>query len=131
MAYEKSVTAIWRIEPCMLSIWNAFSAKEELEKAIKEACENLKLLENELGGKRFFGGGSLGIVDIVACFLGFWLGIIQEVTGLELLTKEKFPNISGWVDEFLGCSIVKESLPPRELLLGFFRTCFQPKNAST
>ncbi|KAK2975707.1 hypothetical protein RJ640_010766 [Escallonia rubra] len=132
--YERAMARFWVNfidEKCMLSIWNAFSAKEEPEKAIKEACENLELLENELGGKKFFGGDSLGIVDIVACFLAFWLGIVQEVTGLELLTREKFPKLSGWVDQFLGCRIVKESLPPRELPLGFYRTRFQPKNAST
>ncbi|KAK3013603.1 hypothetical protein RJ639_008421 [Escallonia herrerae] len=116
---------------CVLSIWKAFSTKEEKEKPIEEAYENLKLLEKELSGKRFFGGDSLGIVDICANFIGFWLGVVQEVTGLEFLTKGMFPNLSVWFDEFLGCSIVKESLPPREKLLRFFRARYGPTNPYT
>ncbi|KAK7839014.1 glutathione transferase gst 23 [Quercus suber] len=39
---------------------------EEKEKAAKEARENLKTLESGLEGKHFFGGETLGFVDIAA-----------------------------------------------------------------
>ena len=96
--------------------------ERENEKAIDEATELLKILENELEGKKFFGGDKIGLVDIVADFIGYWLGLIQHVTGLELLTKEKFPNLCEWSHEFLSCSIVKESFPPSDHLLEYFRS---------
>ncbi|KAE8654285.1 Adenine nucleotide alpha hydrolases-like superfamily protein [Hibiscus syriacus] len=84
---------------CMPAIQKALSTPEkEWEQAAEEACECLKALESALNGKRFFGGDAIGMVDIAANFVGFWLGIIQEVAGLE----------------FVSCSVVKENFPPKD-----------------
>ena len=88
---------------------------------MEEACECLKTLESALNGKKFFGGDTVGLVDIAANFIGFWLRLIQEATGQELLSAEKFPDLFKWTDEFVSCSVVKESLPPRDKLLAFFK----------
>ncbi|KAK3014279.1 hypothetical protein RJ639_009686 [Escallonia herrerae] len=61
----------------MHSVCKACKTKDE--EAIEEAYGDLKFLETELNDKRFFGGESIGLVDIVADFVGFWLGVIQEV----------------------------------------------------
>lgn len=42
-----------------------FQGKEQV-KVIEEAVELLKLLESELKGKIFFGGETIGLVDITA-----------------------------------------------------------------
>ncbi|KAK3013604.1 hypothetical protein RJ639_008422 [Escallonia herrerae] len=107
------------------------ACKTKDEEVIKEAYGDLEFLETELNDKRFFGGESIGLVDIGANFIGFWLGVIQEVRGVELLKREKFPKLCGWVDEFLGCSIVRESLPSREMLLAFLQAPSQAANTST
>ncbi|TQE05553.1 hypothetical protein C1H46_008800 [Malus baccata] len=102
---------------------------EEPEKAVEEACELLKILENELKDKKFFGGETVGLVDIVANFIAYWLGAIQEAVGVELLTKEKLPDLYDWSDEF--CSVFHESLPPRDKLVTFFRRRFQSTTTAT
>lgn len=92
---------------------------------MNEACELLKLLENELKDNKFFGGETIGLVDIVANFIGCWLKDLQQFAGVELLTKEKLPKLFEWSDEFVNNVVIKECLPPREKLLSLFRAHFE------
>lgn len=108
----------------------AFSLDEkEREKGVEESLEALQFLENELKDK-FFGGKEIGIVDIAAVFIAFWLPIIQEVTGLQLLTSENFPKLYKWSQDFTNHPIVKEGLPPREMLSVFFKARYESLAAS-
>ena len=50
--------------------WNP--NEKEREKGAEESREALKILENELKEK-FFNGDSVGLVDIAALFIAFWL----------------------------------------------------------
>ena len=102
-------------------IW---SRDNEREKAVEEAILQLKTLEGELKDHKFFGGETIGVVDIVANLIGFWLGAIEEAAGFELVTRERFPILSNWIDEYVSCSVIKENLPPREKLLEAFRSRF-------
>ena len=92
------------------------------DKAVEEAMEALKILENEIGDKRFFGGDNVGLVDISANFVGYWVDVLQEIAGLELLTYEKFPKLYKWSQEFSIHPIVKQALPPRDELFAFFKS---------
>ncbi|XP_038880879.1 probable glutathione S-transferase [Benincasa hispida] len=95
---------------------------KEKEEAIAEACEALKVLEDELKGKRFFGGEKLGFVDIVANFVAYWIPAIEEGFGLggALSSEmEKLPNLQRWCNEFVEHTIVKDTLPPKQDLLAF------------
>ncbi|XVF55169.1 hypothetical protein PTKIN_Ptkin06aG0015100 [Pterospermum kingtungense] len=126
--YEKAMARFWAKfvdEKCLPALWTAgFSPENERAKAAEEACECLKTLESALNGKRFFGGDTVGLVDIAANFIGYWLRLIQEATGHDLLSAEKFPALFKWSDEFVSCSVVKDSLPPRDKLLAFFKARF-------
>lgn len=94
--------------------------QEEREKGIQESVEALQFLEKELKHK-FFGGETIGLVDIAGAFLAFWLPVIEEATGFSLLTSEKFPKLYKWSQDFINHPVVKENLPPRDKLLGFFK----------
>ncbi|KAE8689754.1 putative glutathione S-transferase [Hibiscus syriacus] len=126
--YDKAMARFWTKfvdDKCIPALWKAaWSAENEREKAVEEAYECLKTLETALDGKRFFGGDVIGMVDIAANFVGFWLSIIQEATGVELLSADKFPDLFKWTEEFIGCNIVKENLPPRDKLLALFKARF-------
>lgn len=126
--YDKAMARFWvkfLDDTCMPAIWQIMWSKEnQREKAIKEAIQHLKTLENELKDKRFFGGETIGLVDIVANFIGFWLGAVQEASGMELVNKERFPVLCRWIDEYVNCSVVKENLPPRDELIAFLQTRF-------
>ncbi|XP_043725907.1 probable glutathione S-transferase [Telopea speciosissima] len=101
-------------------VWNAcWSEGKEQEKAVEEAWENLRTLENELQGKKFFGGETIGLVDIVANLIPSGIGIFEEVVGIKLLDEEKLPILCRWIEQFLSCDVVKECLPPRDELVEF------------
>ena len=114
---DKCLPAIYKIRRCQ---------GEEQEKAIEEAVEHLKILDNELQGKKFFGGETIGLADIAANFIGLWLGIYQEMLGIQVLTSEKLPRLSEWANEYLNSTIIKQSLPPRDELSARLRSYFKP-----
>ncbi|KAJ9694836.1 hypothetical protein PVL29_010353 [Vitis rotundifolia] len=105
----------------MARFWAKYIDEKEREKAVEEACVCLKTLENELKDK-FLGGESVGFVDIVANFIGFWVGAIGEAVGVELLTRDKFPILCKWSDEHVGCRVTKENLPSKDKVVAFYRT---------
>lgn len=109
----------------MPALWKVWMAKEEgiRAAAAAEAAEALKTLEKALEGKRFFGGEKIGMVDIAADFIGYWLIVLQEVVpGLELVTPEKTPLLFKWSQEFV--SSVQDYLPEKEKLLAVFKSGF-------
>ncbi|GAU41829.1 hypothetical protein TSUD_177400 [Trifolium subterraneum] len=97
--------------------------EKECKIYIEESEVALEFLENELKDK-FFGGEDIGLVDITAVFIAFWLPIIEEVMGLKLLNIGKFPKLYKWSQDFNNHPIVKEKLPPRESLLAFYKARF-------
>ncbi|KAL2932625.1 Glutathione S-transferase U8 [Bienertia sinuspersici] len=132
--YERAMARFWARfidEKCLPSIWKAFwGPKKEQDEAEKEACENLKALENELKGKKFFGGSSIGYLDIVANFIAYWLDAIQKTAGKTILTKESFPLLSQWKVDFVACKVVKENLPPWERLVAYYQIRIEAAKAS-
>ncbi|KAG8374361.1 hypothetical protein BUALT_Bualt11G0123900 [Buddleja alternifolia] len=127
--YERAMARFWAKlldEKCMPAMWKAcWSTGEEREKNKEEAIEHLTFLESELKEKKFFGGDTIGLVDITANFIAHWFGIIAELMGVELITQDKFPNLSKWVDEYANSSFVKENLPSKDKLVAFFKARIQ------
>ncbi|PIN04752.1 Glutathione S-transferase [Handroanthus impetiginosus] len=132
--YERAQARFWAKfldEKCLPAMWKAcWSTGEEQEKAKEEAIELLGFLDNEIKGKKFFGGDNIGLVDIVGNFVGYWFGIVAELAGLEIVTQDKFPNFCKWIDEYNSCSFVKENLPPKDKLTALFKARFEASNAS-
>lgn len=132
--YERAQARFWAKfidEKCLPTLWKALFGKEsEQEKAMEEALQNLKMLEKELKDKRLFGGESIGLVDIAANFIAYWVGIIQEAVGAEILNRERFPVLYKWIDELLSCSVIRENLPPRDKMLAYFISRVQAAKAS-
>ncbi|XP_030521382.1 glutathione S-transferase U8-like [Rhodamnia argentea] len=123
--YERAMARFWAKffdEKCLPAFWKScMSSEPEREKAHEEARELLSTLEDELKGKKFFGGETIGFVDIVANFVGHWVGVMQEAVGVDILTEDKFPVLCKWAEEFKNCPVIKENLPPRDRLLAFFK----------
>ncbi|XP_077214207.1 glutathione transferase GST 23-like [Tasmannia lanceolata] len=119
--YEKAVArfrAKFAEEKCLPAIFGAFSKLgEEQEKFVKEAKENLRTLEEGLKGKKFFGGETIGFVDVVVGWIAHWVPIIEEIIGIKIVEEESLPLINQWFKDILDFKIVKESLPPRDKLL--------------
>ncbi|CAA2972855.1 probable glutathione S-transferase [Olea europaea subsp. europaea] len=132
--YERALVRFWTKfldEKCVPTLWKTcWSIGEEQVKAKEESTELLKILEGTLSDKKFFGGDSIGMVDIVANFISYWFIILQELAGLQVLTKEKFPKLGAWIDDYLNCNIIKENLPPKDKLTAYFRARFEAAAAA-
>lgn len=102
---------------------------KEKEEAVAEAGEALRALEEELKGKKFFGGETLGFVDIVANFIAYWTPAMEEALGEEVLTRElqQLPRLRQWCHDFVEHSVVKQTLSPKTELLEFMSTQFGTK----
>ncbi|KAF8017233.1 hypothetical protein BT93_H2428 [Corymbia citriodora subsp. variegata] len=130
---DRAVARFWAKfmdDKCAPALWRSCRREgTERENAIEEACALLNVLEAELRDKqkRFFGGDTIGFVDIAGNFIGYWIGVIQEVAGVRLLTPDKFPLLCKWCYDFQNFPIVKENLPPREQLFAFFKARLEKK----
>ncbi|XP_057982044.1 glutathione S-transferase U8-like [Malania oleifera] len=126
--YQRALARFWAKfidEKCMSALWKVYQGDD---KAVKEAHDCLEILENELEGKKLFGGETIGLADIAADFIGYWMELVQEAGALKLLTNEKYPKLCKWSEEFV--SIVKEYLPHRDKLLAYLKARFVPAHAS-
>ncbi|XP_059305478.1 probable glutathione S-transferase [Lycium ferocissimum] len=127
--YDRAIARFWAKfldDKCIPVLGKALFGKgEESEKAKEECGELLKILDDELKDKLFFVGDKFGFADVAANLMAFWLGILEEASGIVLVTSEKFPNFCAWRDNYINSSQVKEYLPPRDNLLAHFNARFQ------
>lgn len=88
---------------------------EEIDVAIKEAQELITYLEKEITGKMFFGGETIGFLDmVVGSMIPFCLVRGWEGMGIDMIPKEKFPELCRWIEEIKEIEIVRECIPNRE-----------------
>ncbi|KAL6643302.1 hypothetical protein ACP70R_021483 [Stipagrostis hirtigluma subsp. patula] len=78
-----------------------FAAVEQLEKAFAECSD----------GKSFFGGDSVGYVDLALGCLLPWFGAVREMFGLEIIDAAKTPLLAAWAERFGETAAAKEVLP--------------------
>lgn len=108
-------------KPFWMSFW--LTDREARQRILTEAKENLLFLEAQLQGKRFFGGDSIGLVDIAASALAHWLGVWEEICGVTVLTDEEYPELCKWKKRYVDDETVKQCLPNRDMLVAIFSSC--------
>ncbi|KAI3921147.1 hypothetical protein MKX01_036126 [Papaver californicum] len=91
--YEKSVARFWA---------------DFIDKK-KEYIEILKVLEEALGKKDYFGGDTFGFVDIIAIPLTSWFHA-YEVFG-NFKVEDECPKFSAWMKKCMERETVAKSLP--------------------
>lgn len=86
------------------------------EVLVEQTRDLISYLEKELVGKDFFGGRSVGFLDLVAgSMIPFCLERGLEALGLEeVITDDKFPEYKRWVKNLEKVEIVKDCIPPKE-----------------
>uniref|UniRef100_A0A5B6YSX6 Probable glutathione S-transferase n=1 Tax=Davidia involucrata TaxID=16924 RepID=A0A5B6YSX6_DAVIN len=119
--YERAMARFWAKfadEKCATAILATFrKVGEEQERAATEAREHLKTLESGLEGKHFFGGETIGFVDIAAAWIGCWARIVEKIVDIKLIDEEKIPLLNTWFQDVLEVPIIKECVPARDKLL--------------
>ncbi|XP_037410294.1 glutathione transferase GST 23-like [Triticum dicoccoides] len=106
-------------EKCWRSVWMALWTDGQVQaSSAREAAKNLKLLEGQLPeGKRFFGGDTIGFLDIAMGGIAHWLGVFEEMAGVRLLTEEDHPLLCKWARDYKADDIVRQCLSERGRVL--------------
>ncbi|XP_040374094.1 uncharacterized protein LOC112196865 isoform X1 [Rosa chinensis] len=96
---------------------------EEREKAAKQYQEVLKILEDQcLGDQRFFGGETIGMVDIVYGMLAYWFECMEEAVGVKVIEPSILPRLHAWVKNLKQVSVINDNLPHHGKLLAYYKT---------
>jgi glutathione S-transferase len=103
-----------------MGAWIALIKKGDgWEKVLKETREVIEKLEEEIKGKKFFGGGNIGYLDLALGWITCWLPVWEEIGSLQVLDPLKCPNISSWKTNFLSHPVIKDNLPPRDEMIAY------------
>ncbi|KAJ9179795.1 hypothetical protein P3X46_008116 [Hevea brasiliensis] len=90
---------------------------EEKEREVNQAKEALQVLDGLLKGKEFFGGDSIGYLDIALGWVTVWLEVFEELACVRVFESEKYTHIYKWMHKFVQLQVIKETLPPKDKLL--------------
>ncbi|KAK7279470.1 hypothetical protein RJT34_24523 [Clitoria ternatea] len=101
--YERAVTRFWLsfAEEKSIPFMSFFvTVGEEFQKVTNEVREVLKVLEETIGDKKYFGGEKIGLLDIVLGWIALSFGVIEDVVGVKVLVVNDFPHLFTWIQNF-------------------------------
>ncbi|CAN1852571.1 Glutathione S-transferase U17 [Linum perenne] len=111
-AYDRAIARFW-----------ASYLDEAKTAAVNQLKEGLTFLEEAYGkiskGKAFFGGETIGYLDIAFGSLLGWLKAVQVMTGTKLIAEDSTPGLAKWVEKFSADPAVKDVMPETEKLIEF------------
>uniref|UniRef100_A0A0E0F234 glutathione transferase n=1 Tax=Oryza meridionalis TaxID=40149 RepID=A0A0E0F234_9ORYZ len=118
--YERAMARSWSkfgLDKLSPLIWKWFTTQgKEQEDAYEAAMEQPLVLEKVLHENKFFGGEMIGFVDLSLGSLSYVIPIYEDITGVRMITSDKFPWLPAWMEGFLGLPLVKEHLLPLDKL---------------
>ncbi|XP_062017222.1 probable glutathione S-transferase [Rosa rugosa] len=100
---------------CATKVWT--TKGDEHEAAKKGFLESIKLLVGELGDKPFFGGETLGFVDVSLVPFYSWLSVCEKFGNFSV--EEESPDFIAWAKRCLQKESVSRSLPDQDKVYDF------------
>ncbi|XP_078175766.1 glutathione S-transferase U15-like isoform X3 [Carex rostrata] len=130
--YERAMARFWAAyidEKFVPSFWGILKADTEETKAenIADSFGALKQLEGVFKkcsagtGKEFFGGDTIGFIDVTLGSQLSSIKAIEKISGVKLLDKTKTPLLMEWEKRFLAVDFVKNTLPNVEKVVEYGR----------
>ncbi|CAE6019776.1 unnamed protein product [Arabidopsis arenosa] len=99
----------------LIGLRSLVKSEKRIDVAIEEVRELIMLLENQIKEKKFFGGETIGFLDmVVGSMIPFCLARGWEGMGIDMIPEEKFPELNKWIKNLKEIEIVKECIPDRE-----------------
>ncbi|KAI4323144.1 hypothetical protein L6164_022774 [Bauhinia variegata] len=90
---------------------------EGQEAAEKEFIGHLKLLEEQLGDKPYFGGDNLGFVDVALVLFYCWFATCEKFGNLNI--EAECPKFIAWAKRCMQTESVSKSLADPQKVIGF------------
>ncbi|XP_015575541.1 glutathione S-transferase U7 isoform X2 [Ricinus communis] len=122
--YDRAIARFWAkfVDEKILqtALKGSAATGKEKEQVIEEVDQYLKLLVNELKDNDFFGGESIGYLDIVAFSIFYFFEGHQVIMRIKLISEEKVPVLYKWMERLCERDVICESLPPKDKHLGYF-----------
>ncbi|TYH82275.1 hypothetical protein E1A91_D02G043400v1 [Gossypium mustelinum] len=124
--YDRAVALFWikfadDKSPIIAKLYR--TEGEEQQVVVKEWLEMLEAMEEHalIGGKKFFGGDEINMVDIAFCMVAHWLGVIEDAAGLKVFEPYKFPRVSSWIQNFKSVPVIKDNLPDTDKIVAYLK----------
>ncbi|KAJ3690404.1 hypothetical protein LUZ61_019568 [Rhynchospora tenuis] len=123
--YERAIARFWavyiddKILPSVIGLFNV-ATEETTAKHIANLHAAFEILEEASkkcsAGKDFFGGDSIGYLDMcLGCYLA-WIRALERISEAKLLDETKVPLLAEWEKRILTVDCVKKALPSVEKL---------------
>ncbi|GJM91284.1 hypothetical protein PR202_ga07646 [Eleusine coracana subsp. coracana] len=125
---ERAVARFWAayVDDKLLASWlqsGKSKTEEEKAEAFKQtlmAVENMERTFNECSkGKPFFGGDSVGYLDVTLGGLVAWLHAAEKLHGVRLFDATRSPLLEAWLERFGELEAVKVVLPDVDSLVEY------------
>ncbi|GAB4849248.1 hypothetical protein Ancab_040158 [Ancistrocladus abbreviatus] len=119
--YQRAQVRFWadysdkKIYDCGGRIWRGKGEQQEAAK--KELIDCLKLLEEQLGDKPYFGGDTLGYVDVAIIPFYTWFPAYESSGNFKI--EESCPKIIAWAKRCMQKDSVSKSLVEPEKVTEF------------
>ncbi|KAK6132434.1 hypothetical protein DH2020_033811 [Rehmannia glutinosa] len=110
-SYQRAQARFWadvidkKVSVAGKGIW---STKGEDQETTKEMIDALKLLEGELGDKRYFGGDDFGFVDVALIPFYCWFHVYETFGNFSI--EENCPKLVEWAKRCMEKESVSKSL---------------------
>ncbi|XP_072146615.1 uncharacterized protein [Setaria viridis] len=118
--YERATARFWaafvddKLCPAWIGILKAKTEDERAEK-VTETSAAIGQMEEAFDkcseGKAFFGGDSIGYLDIVFGSCLFWFEAVRRMFGVEIISANKAPLLTAWAERFRESAEAKEVVP--------------------
>ncbi|XP_010510489.1 PREDICTED: glutathione S-transferase U3 [Camelina sativa] len=117
--YDRAMARFWAkyVDEQVVSIGFRSLVKSEnrIDAATEEVQQQIMNLENLIRNKDFFGGETIGFLDmVVGSIIPFCLARGWEGMGIDMIPEEKFPELNRWIKNLKEIEIVRECIPDRE-----------------
>ncbi|XP_012066935.2 glutathione S-transferase U7 [Jatropha curcas] len=133
--YERAKARFWSKfvqEKVLTTAFKTITAEgKEKKQLVEEIHQQIMFLENELKEKEFFGGETIGYLDIVAFCILNGFRVTQEVAQVEFISEEKFPVLCKWIGKLLEIGLINECLPPRDKHIAHVRARIEAAKSSS
>jgi glutathione S-transferase len=110
----------------LVTSWvQSFRGKTEEDKSegTKQMFAALEILEGALrdcsNGEGFFGGESVGLVDVSMGGLLSWLSATEVMSGTKIFDPVKTPLLAAWAERFRELDGAKAALPDNHRMVEF------------